>query len=66
MFCEHCKKKISKQRLSILPDTTTCVKCANDDLKPITLWTDDGKPFVKKVTEAEFKQIKKESRRSPY
>jgi hypothetical protein len=32
IFCEFCGKKIPKERLAILPDTTTCVKCSQ--IKP--------------------------------
>lgn len=28
MKCSECGKKISKERLKILPDTETCVKCS--------------------------------------
>ncbi len=33
MICEVCSKKISKERLEALPDTTRCVKCSDAEKK---------------------------------
>jgi len=48
--CVWCKKEIPQERLEVLPDTDTCVKCSREGKKFSTvIGTGSGKGYVLQI-----------------